>query len=93
MDNPATLENANPNHYSDLTVSPIDAMDAIEISEPFCKGSAIKHLMRKKDGPVDLLKAVWYCVYLYARAMKCSHEEAKDTAIGTTKALEELCEK
>lgn len=84
-------ESANPTHYSDLAVSPIDAMNAIEISEPFAKGSAIKHLMRKKDGPVDLLKTVWYCVYLYARAVGNVHETAKQHAIIITEQLEDAC--
>lgn len=89
----AVKESANPNHYASLDVSPIDAMHSIEISVGFAKGSAIKHLMRKKDGPVDLLKAVWYCVYLYVMATTRSHANAMDAAIGTAKALEEICKK
>ena len=83
-------ESANPQHYASLAVSPIDLMDSSDIAIPFAKGSAIKHLTRKKDGLVDLHKAVWYCIYIYVRVKTGNHKLAMRHAIGITKQLERV---
>ncbi len=46
-----------------------DVFDMIDISEPFCRGAAIKYLIRygEKEGknPKDLLKCIHYIILMY----------------------------
>jgi hypothetical protein len=50
----------NPRHYTDLTIQPIDVIEAWSLG--FCLGSCLKYIARHeaKDGLQDLKKALWY---------------------------------
>jgi len=70
------IETTYGQHYVDVKkdIQIQDVFDSISIAEEFCRGAAIKYLIRfgKKDGknPKDLMKAMHYTVLLYHYAFK-----------------------
>lgn len=54
---------ANPSHYADFAVSPVDLIAAYKL--PFFEGNVIKYVARArhKNGRGDLLKALWYLLW------------------------------
>lgn len=58
--------NVNPSHYDGHTVTPIELIDAYGFTEGFCVGNVIKYVARakEKNGREDLVKALWYLLYL-----------------------------
>tara|TARA_B100000085_G_scaffold176910_1_gene161200 strand:+ start:939 stop:1247 length:309 start_codon:yes stop_codon:yes gene_type:complete len=75
------IESTYGQHYVDnrRDIQIQDVFDSIGISEEFCRGCAIKYLIRfgKKDGknPKDLMKAMHYMVLLYHYAFKGEKNE------------------
>lgn len=53
-------DKANPSHYTLVTVSPIELIEAYGLN--FCAGNVVKYVARhqQKDGHDDLRKALWY---------------------------------
>tara|TARA_B100000287_G_scaffold314729_1_gene298251 strand:+ start:5944 stop:6276 length:333 start_codon:yes stop_codon:yes gene_type:complete len=70
------IESTYGQHYVDVKrdIQIQDVFDSISIAEEFCRGAAIKYLIRfgKKDGKnsKDLMKAMHYMVLLYHYAFK-----------------------
>ena len=54
-----------PNHYTDLAISPLEYIDANEGEFTWCISNVIKYVSRykRKNGLEDLKKARWYLDY------------------------------
>ena len=85
------IESTYGQHYVDnqRDIQIQDVFDSIGISEEFCRGCAIKYLIRfgKKEGknPKDLMKAMHYIVLLYHYAFKGENETVRSDDIYSQK--------
>ena len=54
-----------PNHYTEMTLSPLDYITANDKDMTWCIGNVIKYVSRynRKNGIEDLKKARWYLEY------------------------------
>ena len=54
------MDNVNPKHYSEMTISPLEYINANKLE--WNEGNVIKYISRykNKNGLEDLKKAQWY---------------------------------
>lgn len=55
-------KNIEPSHYTEMTISPLEYIEANQNVIPWAIGNVIKYVSRyqKKNGIEDLKKAKWY---------------------------------
>ncbi len=78
-----------PTHYRTKSIQPIDVISAYSLD--FCRGNALKYLLRagtkeSEDKTDDLLKAIWYLVYeLHGVELADEINESLSAATHTTR--------
>lgn len=62
VDTPTQANAIEPNHYTSMTISPLEYIEANQEAFTWCTANAIKYISRskKKNGLEDLKKAAWY---------------------------------
>jgi len=60
---PPTDTSANPSHYDNFDIAPVDLIDCYNLN--FFEGNVVKYVSRArhKNGREDLLKALWYLLW------------------------------
>ena len=78
---PVIDTSANPSHYADFAVSPVDLIGAYNLN--FFEGNVVKYVARarRKNGREDLLKALWYLLWCLGLSKEKIEEMVKSVEV------------